>query len=78
MGGIFDLLGKVNNLDDPEPALNKPPVVLGLVISFLVSGEKQNPADNWARDLIHSDPLMGVCRLSTLRSFPHRPISRMG
>lgn len=34
---IFDLLGQVDNLNEPVPALNQRPVAFGLLISFLVS-----------------------------------------
>ncbi|KZL69997.1 integral membrane protein, partial [Colletotrichum incanum] len=36
MVNIVDLLGKADNLSDAEPALNKQPAVLGMVISFLI------------------------------------------
>ena len=36
MGTVFDLLGKVDNLHDPEPTLNRRSAVLGVVISVLV------------------------------------------
>ncbi|KUI66368.1 hypothetical protein VM1G_02383 [Cytospora mali] len=35
MSSVFDLLGKVDNLNDPEPILNSKPTIFGLVISFL-------------------------------------------
>lgn len=34
---VFDLLGQVDNLNEPVPALNQRPVAFGLLISFLVS-----------------------------------------
>ncbi|WQF83981.1 hypothetical protein CDEST_08995 [Colletotrichum destructivum] len=36
MVNIVELLGKADNLSDPEPALNSRPAVLGMVISFLI------------------------------------------
>lgn len=36
MSSVFDLLGKVNNLSDPEPALNSKSAAYGIVISFLI------------------------------------------
>lgn len=36
MSSVYDLLGKVDNLSDPEPILNSTPVAYGLVISLLV------------------------------------------
>lgn len=36
MTSFMELVGKVNNLNDPRPALNQKPVMLGIVISFLV------------------------------------------
>ncbi|KXH60897.1 hypothetical protein CSAL01_06384 [Colletotrichum salicis] len=36
MTSFTELVGKVNNLDDPRPALNQKPVMLGIVISFLI------------------------------------------
>ncbi|KDN60950.1 hypothetical protein CSUB01_07319 [Colletotrichum sublineola] len=36
MGNIIELLGKTDNLSDPEPALNKQSAVLGMVLSFMV------------------------------------------
>lgn len=38
---LFDLLGKVDNLDEPIPPLNRRPVAYGLIISFLVSPRPQ-------------------------------------
>ncbi|KAK6223836.1 integral membrane protein [Colletotrichum tabaci] len=37
MVNIVELLGKADNLSDPEPALNSRPAVLGMVISFLLT-----------------------------------------
>ncbi|KAF4780741.1 hypothetical protein HER10_EVM0001734 [Colletotrichum scovillei] len=36
MTSFMELVGKVNNLNDPRPALNQKPVMLGIVISFLI------------------------------------------
>lgn len=37
---IFDLLGQVDNLNEPVPTLNQRPVAFGLLISFLVSRKR--------------------------------------
>lgn len=36
MSSVYDLLGKVDNLSDPEPVLNSKSATYGIVISFLV------------------------------------------
>ncbi|OLN85268.1 hypothetical protein CCHL11_04371 [Colletotrichum chlorophyti] len=35
-GNIVELIGKADNLQDPEPVLNRRPAVLAMVISFLI------------------------------------------
>jgi len=35
MGNILELLGKTDNLSDPEPTLNRQAAVLGMVLSFM-------------------------------------------
>ncbi|KAK1991077.1 hypothetical protein LX36DRAFT_753808 [Colletotrichum falcatum] len=35
MGNIMELLGKADNLGDPQPTLNKQPAVLAMVLSFM-------------------------------------------
>lgn len=33
---LFDSIGIIDNLDDPEPFLNKKPVIYGFILAFLV------------------------------------------
>lgn len=43
----FDLLGQVDNLTEPTPVLNQRPLAFGLLISFLVSRQRQPYRLEW-------------------------------
>lgn len=36
MSSVFDLLGEADNLNEPEPILNRQPAVYGMIFSFLI------------------------------------------
>lgn len=36
MSSVFDLLGQTDNLNEPEPVLNRRPAVYGVIFSFLI------------------------------------------
>ncbi len=46
---IFNLLGKVDNLQDPIPLLNERPAILGFTITFLVRRTTPPPDLSTAR-----------------------------
>lgn len=69
MSSVYDLLGKVDNLNDPEPILNGKSVEYGLVISFLVVSSLCVFGRIWVRHfLTHSFGWDDVFVVSTMFS----------
>lgn len=61
---IFDLLGQVDNLGEPVPALNQRPVAFGLLISFLVS--RLRPDYRLGQNLTRQQAVSYICAIARL------------
>lgn len=69
MSSVYDLLGKVDNLDESEPVLNRKSTIYGLVISFLVFSSLCAFGRIWIRVFItHSPGLDDVFVVLTVAS----------
>lgn len=61
---VFDLLGQVDNLNEPVPALNQRAVAFGLLISFLVS--RPRPDRRLELKLINRQVVSYICAIARL------------